>query len=73
MPVKETNKAPAVETKSEAETIEDAIATIDLAPGFHVMSEGISLGCYPNEDEAKAFAEGHLVPQGIEFTIEAVA
>ena len=42
-------------------------------PGFHVMVDGKSLGVYPTLEAAAAHAEGHLAPQGIDYTIDEVA
>lgn len=42
-------------------------------PGWHVTSaKGITFGIYPTEADARAYAEAHLEPQSIEYTIHEV-
>lgn len=44
-----------------------------LEPGFHVMFEGRSIGCYLTAADAEAFADGHPRANGLNVTVEEVA
>lgn len=41
-------------------------------PGWHVIHDGVSLGCYDSEAEAEAFADGHPRNNGLDVTVEEV-
>lgn len=54
----------------EDETIEAAEV---FEPGWHVSTaKGTLLGVYLTEDDARAYASGHLEPQKIKYTITEV-
>lgn len=54
----------------EAETVEAAEV---MQTGWHVSTaKGTLLGVYLTETDARAFAEGHLEPQKIKYTISEV-
>jgi hypothetical protein len=54
----------------EAETLEAAEI---MQTGWHVSTaKGTFLGCYQTEADARAFAEGHLEPQKIKYTVTEV-
>jgi len=40
-----------------------------LDPGFHVMLNDSSLGCYPTAEDAEAYIAGQLSPQDIKAEI----
>lgn len=61
------------EPEAPAAQAEDVAVAPTLAPGFHVMHDGVSLGCYETEDEAEAFADGHPRNNGLTITVEKVA
>jgi hypothetical protein len=59
------------ETQPDAES-EDLGAPVDYStvPGFHVFrGDGVYLGTYGSEEDAQAFIDGHVAPQGIEASI----
>jgi hypothetical protein len=57
---KPEDKGETLETKPEVEA--------PTEPGFHVMLDGASLGCYPTAADAEAFADGH--PRANGLTVE---
>ena len=44
-----------------------------LEPGFHVMLDGESIGCYPTKEDAEAFANGHPRAEGLKVSIKRIA
>lgn len=50
-----------------------AAAPTDFEPGFHVILDGQSLGCYPTAADAEAFADGHPRANGLTVTVIEVA
>ena len=52
--------------------ISEQATEVELQPGFHVMHEGVSLGCYPTAEDAEAFANGHPRANGLTVTVEEV-
>lgn len=53
---------------------EETLHAAEVLPaGWHVQTgEGVLCGVYPTEADAEAFATGHLIPQGITYTISEI-
>ena len=63
-------KEPTPPIESAGEELGPTQATLE--PGFHVMHEGVSLGCYASVEDAEAFADGHPRADGLTVSVEEV-
>jgi len=62
-------KTEAPKPETEIPEMEPLPSGPELSPGFHVMHEDVSLGCYPTAADAEAFADAHPRPAGLTVTI----
>ena len=53
---------------------EEIVEAAEVFPaGWHVTTKkGEFLGCYHTEEDARSFAEQHLEPQGVKYSISEV-